>query len=352
MTSVASRLRLLRKVVCKRDAMPEVVTLFATHRCNADCSFCFFADSLNVPVPELTVDEWRRVAESMQPFSLLILTGGEPFARKELAEIAIAFIARAGVDHLSVPTNGSMPDRIEAFVDTVLAQSDVRSLCVSLSVDAIGTAHDNLRRMPGLFAKLHASAQRLAQLRERYRGRLLLHTATVYSALNQAEVEATLAYIESEFRPDSMGLTLVRTPFCGPHHEGLDVERYRRLNRALARRSVSRRYSLVGARLHRAKTNRVVREAVQGHFVSPCFAGQINAVIYADGRVPLCERRSEELGSLRDFGFDFQRLWRSPAARAAVVRQQAERCRCGHECFVTPNIAFAPGQLLRALVAP
>jgi hypothetical protein len=56
------------------------------------------------------------------------------------------------------------------------------------------------------------------------------------------------------------------------------------------------------------------------------------------------------MGSLRDVGFDFPKLWHSALARERSRLQRSERCFCGHECYVTPNILFNPGQLLKALV--
>ncbi len=345
-----SLLRPARKLFFKDGALPEVLTAFVTHRCNADCSFCFFSDSLNKPVDELSAAEWRAVAKSLGPFGLLIMTGGEPFLRAELPDIAAGF-ALEGAENIAVPTNGYQTDRIAPLVEAALDATPLKTLCVSLSIDALGAEHDALRKVPGGFSRLLETAAVLRELRARRPGRLLLHTATVFSAVNQRGVEATLKEIERLVEPDSMGLTLVRPPFSGPHQDGLDVAQYRRLNTALAERSVSSRYHPIGAKLHRAKTQRVAAEQLDGLYVSPCYAGTLSAVVLADGRMPLCEKRGELLGSLRDFDCDLAALWRSPQARERAARQQAERCACGHECFVTPSILFNPRELAKALLA-
>ncbi len=348
-SNLASYPRLARKIFLKKHAQPEVITLFATHRCNASCSFCFFADSLNKPVDMLSLDEWQRVAQSIAPFSLLILTGGEPFLNNQLAEIARSFIKYSKVQNISVPTNGSYPDKIFEFVDKVLSEDRLNSLCISFSIDALKEKHDELRRLPGSFASICQSLSELKQKKEQYGDRLIVHTASVYSAETQDGIEPLLNFIETELQPDSMGLTLVRAPAEQSHFVQLDGRKYLRLNQQLASKSVSKQYSTVGSRLHHAKAQRVVDEQINQRYVSPCYAGQINAVILADGTVPLCENRSETIGSLRDFDFNFKKLWASPGKHQLVAKQKAEKCFCGHECFVTPNIAFNAGQLLGAV---
>jgi MoaA/NifB/PqqE/SkfB family radical SAM enzyme len=348
MISVREASRLVARSCFPHRALPSVVTAFVTHRCNADCSFCFFSDSLNVPVTELTVDEWTRIASSIGRPSLLIITGGEPFLRTDLHEIVHGFSSVAKVPRVSIPTNGSFPDRIETAVHRILQNTDLKSLCISFSIDGIGATHDGLRKLPGSFDRICQGFRRLKPLKESYGDRLVLHTASVYSALTQGHIEELVRWIETELDPDTMGLTLVREPFRGPHHEGMDIELYRQLNSSLSSRSISGRYTRLGDRIHKAKTERVIREQVFDEYISPCFAGQHSAVIKADGTVPLCESREDIIGDLREYDFDFEALWSSREAVNATKRQQSENCRCGHECFVTPNISMNPLQLLRA----
>jgi len=66
--------------------------LFVTSRCNSLCRTCFYFDKLNSR-DDLTFTEIDRLSQTAPPFHKLWISGGEPFMRKELAEILIVEMA-------------------------------------------------------------------------------------------------------------------------------------------------------------------------------------------------------------------------------------------------------------------
>ena len=81
----------LHKSINKKNQLPSYFIFFPTSRCNLSCSHCFYHDSLNKRFNELTLDEIDTFSKTMDPLLTLALTGGEPYLRHDLDQIARIF---------------------------------------------------------------------------------------------------------------------------------------------------------------------------------------------------------------------------------------------------------------------
>src|SRR5262245_13744675 len=118
-----------------------------TQRCNLECAHCYMSASSRADTRgELSTDECRRVIDEIavvNPNVFLILTGGEPFLRKDLFEIAAYAAERRFTVVLG--TNGVLLREREA---KQMRQHGV--LGASISLDSTDAArHDRFRRLPG-----------------------------------------------------------------------------------------------------------------------------------------------------------------------------------------------------------
>ena len=102
---------------------PLFLTVFVTARCGLNCGHCFYREELlngNI-ADELTLDEYRQITENCPPFPKLIITGGEPFLRQDLTEIATLFYEnRSRSRQITIPTAGQHTDKIVELVNTLL----------------------------------------------------------------------------------------------------------------------------------------------------------------------------------------------------------------------------------------
>ena len=96
----------VRKGINKKNQLPSVLIFFATSRCNLSCSHCFYHDSLNKKFNELSLDEIDSFTKTMDPLLHLVLTGGEPYLRHDLDQIARIFYENTKVPILTIPSNG------------------------------------------------------------------------------------------------------------------------------------------------------------------------------------------------------------------------------------------------------
>src|SRR5262245_2489726 len=121
-----------------------------TGRCNLECAHCYLSASAGADTRgELTTAECRRVIDeiaTVNPNVFLILTGGEPFLRRDLFDIA-GYAAEQRFTTV-FGTNGVLLREKEA---ALMRQHGV--LGASISLDSTEAAkHDAFRHLPGAWA--------------------------------------------------------------------------------------------------------------------------------------------------------------------------------------------------------
>jgi organic radical activating enzyme len=122
----------LAKAALFQDA-PVYVQFYVTARCNLTCEQCNIIYA-NSDVRECTLDEIKRIADNFSKMgvAIVLLTGGEPFARKDLPEIIYAFESR-GV-HVRMQTNGY------ASEDQIARAVEAGGHDISISLDSLQPA--------------------------------------------------------------------------------------------------------------------------------------------------------------------------------------------------------------------
>lgn len=131
-----------------------------TYKCTMRCEHCSASVLLDNQKTELTVEEYRVVADKLIKAGLLVvnLTGGEPTIRNDLKEIVKAF----------------QPDKLFVTIQTnasLLMEEQLRELKsigvdgINISIDSVDAkTHDAFRHSPGTFekaVKLVKTAKRL-----------------------------------------------------------------------------------------------------------------------------------------------------------------------------------------------
>jgi len=130
----------------RRGPVKPVVIWNLTRRCNLRCRHCYSV-SADVDFPgELSHEQAMGVLEDLGSFRIpaLILSGGEPLARKDLFEIAAR--AREMKLYLALSSNGTrivgeMADRV----------AEIGFDYVGISLDGIGATNDWFRGQEGAF---------------------------------------------------------------------------------------------------------------------------------------------------------------------------------------------------------
>ncbi len=139
---------------------PIGAKLELTYACNLRCGFCYTDSPRHTlqRTPELSDEEWREVVRQSLELGIVeaVVTGGEPFLRKELTLGVIETLAEAGVG-VTLNTNGW-------FVDEEVAArlGALRGVTAHVSLDgARAGLHDGSRGVPGSWRRAVEGIDRL-----------------------------------------------------------------------------------------------------------------------------------------------------------------------------------------------
>jgi radical SAM protein with 4Fe4S-binding SPASM domain len=138
----------------KKSLSIEQLDLELTHRCNLKCIMCNLSAGIS---SELSLNEIKGfVGESKYLKSLkkVLLTGGEPFFRSDIADIAGFFIGRYPGISIGIFSNLFDTNKVLAQTRNIMETYAYRDLWINSSLDGIGKTHDIIRRRKGAFKHL------------------------------------------------------------------------------------------------------------------------------------------------------------------------------------------------------
>lgn len=331
---------------------PRFLTHTVTFACNARCVMC---DSWRKDTTgELSLGEIEAIYRQLPPMDMVRLTGGEPFVRPDLPEIARLALQWLRPLCLHVTTNGFLSDRIVRFCETRDRATPLRLL---VSIDGPPESHDAIRGHPGAF---RAAMDTLAALAPR-RSELNLVLGVNQTILDPAGIEAHRR-LASLLQPHRIPLHVVlayrqsalynrrRAVNLAPAHPG----QYRPFGQ-FSRQELQELFAVVETGIRRLPwadqiAKRYYWRGLQARLLGegciaqpPCVALHAHLRLLPDGRVPVCQFNTEAVGSLRRTSF--RTLWRSRTATRH--RRWVRSCPgCWAECEVLPSALYS-GAILR-----
>lgn len=304
------------------------LTLSVTYRCNSRCKTCNIHEKR---ANELTVDEWGRIFTSLgkAPF-WVTFSGGEPFLREDLEEIARTLYWKSSPAIINFPTNGLLPERICRAVSRLADECVKSRLIVNVSIDGVGKEHDEIRGVGGSYERAVATFEGLKRLAK---PNLSVGIHSVISALNVDSMERLYDEIK-KLKPDSY-ITEIAEERRELGTMGWEItpsrEMYGKAVAELIKRMEKAHFGKIGllTRAFRIEYYRLVlRILAEKRQVLPCYAGFASAQIAPDGDLWMCCVKAESIGNLRESGYDFPALWFSNKAQKARAAIKAGECYC------------------------
>ena len=165
---------------------PPFVILFINSLCNMKCEHCFYWKQLNGP-DDLTYDEIVSLSEQLGPIENLNLSGGEPFLRKEFADICKQFVRHNGVKEIYVPTNGFFTERTVTQIRATLEEPSLQLFVAEISLDGMPELHDTFRVTKNSFSKAMETYYALVDLQQED-PRLQIHANSCATADNMNDL--------------------------------------------------------------------------------------------------------------------------------------------------------------------
>ena len=190
---------------------PISLVHFITNRCNARCSFCFIDfNNPNTIKGELSLDEINKLTKNLGKSLLNInLTGGEPFARKDIIDIAKIYLKNTLIQSMYITTNASFPDRIETFAKSINSIDRELELNFQISIDELLEKHNKIRKIKNLFDNCLDTYRRIHKLNLENVNPVISITVSLENCDN---IENIFYYLTLKCKFDSLKCSIVRDP--------------------------------------------------------------------------------------------------------------------------------------------
>ena len=323
---------------------PMTITYSVTAACQSRCKTCqigaMFCQDPTRPQKDLKLDEIEKIFKSMKPVYFFNMSGGEPFMRDDLPEIVELACKYLKPRVVHTPTNAILSEKIikntEKIIQIVRKYDPSVPVTVKPSIDGVGDKHDEIRGVKGNFKCLLKTIDGLKKLEEKY-DNFHLELGTVISNFNINDLDEIEDFVHSlgveSYRNE---VAECRTEFFNLEDEITPpAEVYQKLIKDFARKVEDN----IGKKKKLARTTeamRVVYYDLAGKILAekrqviPCYAGVSNVHINYDGGVwPCCVLGYEqEMGNLRDYDYDFQKLWYSDKAFEVRKYIIEKNCAC------------------------
>jgi MoaA/NifB/PqqE/SkfB family radical SAM enzyme len=327
---------------------PLNLTFSVSYRCNSKCLTC---NVWKKRVDDLTLDEYERLFAALgTSLYWATFSGGEPFLRPDLIDIVCACYDRCRPAIITIPTNGLLRERIVDGVARLSRHAADTQIIINFSLDGIGERHDELRGVPGNYAKLK---QAYLELRAAAHPNVTVGIHSVVSQLNASELPALREHVRREFDPDSFITELAEERLeLDTVGENItpSADAYKTVVKDLVAdidTAPGGGFSTVIQAFRREYYQVAHRTLVEQRQVLPCYAGLASAQIAPNGDVWTCCTRAESIGNLRETAFDFMKVWTS--ARADELRGSIRRgeCHCPLANAAYSSMMCDPSSLVR-----
>ncbi len=323
---------------------PMTITYSVTAACQSKCKTCqigaMYCQDPTRPQKDLKLNEIEKVFQSMKPVYFFNMSGGEPFMRDDLPEIVELACKYLKPRVVHTPTNAILSDKIikntERIIQIVRNYDLTVPVTVKPSIDGVGDKHDEIRGIKGNFKCLIKTIDGLKKLEDKY-DNFHLELGTVISNFNINDLDEIEDFVHSlgveSYRNE---VAECRTEFFNLEDEITPpAEVYQKLIKDFARKVEEN----IGKKKRLARTTeamRVVYYDLAGKIleekrqVIPCYAGVSNVHINYDGGVwPCCVLGyDKQMGNLRDYDYDFQKLWHSKEAEEVRKYIKDKNCAC------------------------
>lgn len=329
----------LARATVTRPAAPYKLTYAVTYGCNYRCRMCEIWQ--RTPAGELTLDEIDRFFAKNPHFSWIDFTGGEPWLRRDFADIVRSGITRCPSLLLAhFATNGWLTDQIVAGVERIL-EARPPKLMVTVSLDGDRATNDRVRGIPGGWDRQVETYARLSRMRgvEAVLGMTLsVDNVDGYPAALDAvrercpwvtprDFHVNLVHHSSHYYGNHANDTLRA---CGDEALGAAMIRFHRA------RGVPR--SVVDL-LEHEYLRRVPAYLSEGRTPMRCHALRSTCFLNPSGTVYPCVTFDRPLGNVRDHDFDLAPLWHSDIVTSTQRGIWAGDCpQCWTPCEAYPSI--------------
>lgn len=309
-----------------------------TNHCNFRCSHCFIDFS---PKRDMKLEDYQRLGKQVPELFWLDIAGGEPFLRKDLADIISCFKFQV----VQIPTNGSLPDlvinQLKRMKEMIKGQ-----ITISLSLDGLKEKHEQIRGAPGNWDQVWDTFERIRSL-----GDISIKINTVINNSNVDQIIPLMKEVRKH-EPEFHSVILLRGEPMDETFALPPLDKLRAMAPEIFSILATYDYGKGGVMAHMLRNyhkylwNISLKTIERQTQVIPCLAGKAHLVVLGDGSVSSCELLPP-VGNIREQSFG--EILKTPAFKQQVKDIRAKKCHCTHNCAMFDSIMFNPSSIPQLL---
>ncbi len=179
--------------------LPYMLNFAMTYECNSRCKTCNIWQ-IHRKKEELTLEEIKTFAEKNNYFRWVRLTGGEPWLREDIVEIARAFKENSKNLYMLTMAVNSLVNK-EKVINGVkqILELDIPQVSITVSLDGYKELHDRIRGISGNYNRAIENFKALTELKKQYPNLYLVFGYTM-SSYNEGQFEKTYQEVKKEIQ--------------------------------------------------------------------------------------------------------------------------------------------------------
>ena len=316
---------------------PYKYFLVVTKNCNSRCKFCKIWQEQ--PVNELTLAEYKLLAQNSKFLKWLNISGGEPTLRKDLVEIIKAFADNCpDLSMVNFTTNGILPEKIISDAQAI-SKFNFNKVVINVSLDGTKDMHEKMRGITGNFESAIHTFRELRKIKNIDS----FFAFTMYGP-NNSDVFSLMNSIKEQIPSITAADFHLNLPQSSDHYYGNQSIKMPIDQNVL--KIIDDFESLVPQKLDSLKiAERTYRTYAKEFYLTKkmpmtCSAMMSSVYISEVGDIYPCTIWNKKLGSLRDIDFDIKKVIETP--EYAKIREDIKKdnCpKCWTPCEAFPTIA-------------
>nr|MDO8044984.1 radical SAM protein [Candidatus Baldrarchaeota archaeon] len=326
---------------------PRWVIFQTTNKCNLLCLMCNvgreFLKNPQIASNDLTIEElkniFKRDYNMLKNISFLELTGGEPFMRSDLVEMIKLFHNFLPKCYIWIPTNGTLPSKIEKDMSKIVKIH--KNIGIGISLDGGEEVHDKLRGVKGTYKKAVQTIKAMVKLRKKHPWLdvMVSFTLTPLNASEPPIVYKLCKHLGVRFTIRPMHLSPIfyknieiRNIANEKNFDEATFNRLKKVFKTLVQEIIANDKLAAFPHLYYLE-NAIKFMSGDMHRNWECFAGTSAFYLEADGDVYPCTFLNKKLGNLRQTSL--RDIWISKEAREARNEIAKHKCSCWveHEAY-------------------
>ena len=329
---------------------PRELHIELDYKCNSRCIMCDLWDAHKRTDPKkpLTLDEIKEVVEKSQllkDMRVVVLSGGEPFLRNDIKDIAGYFLKKYPGISLGILTNGIDTERIISISREIIKEYRPDNFWLGSSLDGVGDQHDAMRGVKGAYTSLKKTAAACKRnnipftltftLTSRNYDQILLASKAAKDM--GIELYLQLAVAKDARDKQVFSLSLEQLKVAEKDIYQLIQQKLKAVNiNEYVMNPLQEKFRLLSAHLYYL-SNLIRYYKHPARYFNQCVAGKRFAMLSPYGELYFCSKlKRGALGSIRTASFDT--MWQAEDAKNIRRYIADSLCHCWLVCIIFPVI--------------